>query len=260
MSDQLSLQLEPGLPHLPDDLRPMLPRPAADPFDSSDHLFEPSWGGERALAFIEVADRGPLRLLDGHGRDLAGLLPEMADLPARIQARSAVIDGELVVVDATGRADPAALGARLRGEPGPAVAYLVFDMLVLDGRPLLGEPLWRRRDTLRRSVTPGETVVAVPSIVGEGRALQAAVRAQGIGWVMARVRTSPYLPGIRSRLWRLVSAAPAAGSPVADGLAREAPLSQASLGLDAPSGRGGPIGPAAPVLAVFRRLPFDDEA
>jgi bifunctional non-homologous end joining protein LigD len=270
MSDQLSLQLEPGLPHLPDDLRPMLPRPAAEPFDSSDHLFEPSWGGERVLAFIDVADRGPLRLLDGHGRDLAGLLPELADLPARIQARSAVIDGELVVVDSTGRADPAALGARLRGEPGPAVAYLVFDLLVLDGRPLLGEPLWRRRDALRRSVTPGETVVAVPSIMGEGRALQAAVRAQGIGWIMARVRTSPYLPGIRSRLWRLISAAPAGGSPSSNGTdlgaslshgsLSQASLSQASLGLEAAAPTVGPTSPAAPVLAVFRRLPFDDEA
>jgi bifunctional non-homologous end joining protein LigD len=260
MSDQLSLQLEPGLPHLPGDLRPMLPRPAPEPFDSADHLFEPSWGGERVLAFVESADRGPLRLLDGHGRDLAGLLPELANLADRIQARSAVIDGELVVVDASGRADPAGLGARLRGEPGPAVAYLVFDLLVLDGRPLLGEPLWRRREALRRSVTPGETVVAVPSIVGEGRALQAAVRAQGIGAVMARVRTSPYLPGVRSRLWRLVSAAPAAASPTPDPTAPDASASQGSLGLDDASRTAGRVNPAAPVLAVFRRLPFDEGA
>jgi bifunctional non-homologous end joining protein LigD len=260
MSDQLSLQLESSLPHLPHDLRPMLPRAAPEPFDSADHLFEPSWGGERALAFIEVADRGPLRLLDGHGRDLAALLPELADLPARVQARSAVIDGEGVVVDASGRADPAALGARLRGEPGPAIAYLVFDILVLDGRPLLSEPLWRRRDALRRSLTPGETVVAVPSIVGEGRALQAAVRAQGIGGVMARVRASPYLPGVRSRLWRLITAAPDAPDPGASSAAAEARASQGSLGLADGSRSAGRMDPAAPVLAVFRRLPFDEEA
>jgi bifunctional non-homologous end joining protein LigD len=260
MSDQLSLQLESSLPHLPQDLRPMLPRPAPEPFDSADHLFEPSWGGERALAFIEAADRGPLRLLDGHGRDLAALLPELADLPARVQARSAVIDGELVVVDASGRADAAALGARLRGEPGPAVAYLVFDVLVLDGRPLLGEPLWRRRQALRLALTPGETVVAVPSIVGEGRALQAAVQAQGIGGVMARVRTSPYLPGVRSRLWRLITAVPEGPATGADGTVPVNRTSQASLGLGEVAQEGGRPNPAAPVLAVFRRLPFDEGA
>jgi bifunctional non-homologous end joining protein LigD len=258
MTDQLSLRLEPSLPRLPTDLRPMLPRPAAEPFDSTDHLFEPSWGGERALAFIEPADRAGLRLLDGHGRDLAGLLPELADLPSRIMARSAVVDGELVVVDAAGRADTEALGARLRGEPGPGVAYLVFDLIVLDGRPLLGEPLSRRRQALRKTLTPGESVVAVPSIVGEGRALHAAVRSQGIGGVMARVRASPYLPGVRSRLWRHIAAAASSS----DALATDAGASQASLGLDAgvTGETSDHAASAAPVLAVIRRLPFDEES
>src|SRR5437016_3000592 len=92
MTDQLSLRLEPDLPRLPVDLRPMLPRPALEPFDSADHLFEPSWGGERALAFLEPG-LPAFRLFDGHGRDLAPSLPELADLPSRILARSAVLDG-----------------------------------------------------------------------------------------------------------------------------------------------------------------------
>jgi bifunctional non-homologous end joining protein LigD len=242
MTDQLSMRLDPGLPRLPADLRPMLARPAPSPFDSSDHLFEPSWGGERALAFIEPADRAPVRLVDASGRDLTDLLPELGDLGSRIVARSAVIDGELVVVDDRGRADPAGLRARLAGEDGPPVAYLVFDVLVLDGRPILGEPLFRRRRELRRLLTPGDTVVAVPAIAGEGLALHAAVGAQGIAATMARVRTSPYLPGIRSRLWRRIEAAPPVGT---DG--------QATLDLP-PTERT-----TSPVLAVIRRLPFDED-
>jgi bifunctional non-homologous end joining protein LigD len=252
MTDQLSMRLEPDLPRLPLDIRPMLPRPAPEPFDSADHLFEPSWGGERALAFLEPADPA-FRLLDRHGRDLAPHLPELADLPSRILARSAVLDGELVVVDATGRADHAALGARLRGEPAPAVAYLVFDLLVLDGRSLLGEPLTKRRDALRRTITPGEAIVAVPAIVGEGRALHAAVGAQGIGGVMARLRTSPYLPGVRSRLWRWIEAGASGGVAAADPSAAQP---QATLGLD---DHAGVDSSATPVLAVIRRLPFDDD-
>src|SRR5258707_411174 len=59
MRDQLSLRLEPEiatLPNLPDGLRPMLPRPASEPFDSAAHLFEPAWGGLRSFAFIGPAD------------------------------------------------------------------------------------------------------------------------------------------------------------------------------------------------------------
>jgi hypothetical protein len=268
--DQLSLSLDAALPNLPAGLRPMLPRPLAEPFDSADHLFEPSWGGTRALAFCEAADRGGLRLVDPAGDDLAARLPELADLCSRLMARSAVIDGELVVVDANGRADRTALAARLangsavsagltarsgpiggasrEGAP-PSVAYLVFDLLYLDGRPLLGEPLYRRRQALRRTLTPGESVVAVPAIAGEGRALHEAVVAQGIGGVMARQRASPYLPGLRSRLWRFIPA----DSPRKDPRGDATDASQGSLGLDAAA--GGP----SPVLALIRRLPLDDE-
>ena len=56
MTDQLSLRFEPALPRLPTDLRPMLAQSAAEPFDSVKHLVDSSWGGERALAFIETAD------------------------------------------------------------------------------------------------------------------------------------------------------------------------------------------------------------
>ena len=56
MADQLSLRLEADqLPELP-DLRPMLPRPLPAPFDSDEHLFEPWWGGERALVAVGPAD------------------------------------------------------------------------------------------------------------------------------------------------------------------------------------------------------------
>jgi len=241
MTDQLSLRLEPDLPNLPSDLRPMFARPASAPFDSSEHLFEPSWGGERALAFVEPADRGPLRLLDTDGRDLAGLFPEIADLPTRVLARSAVVDGELVVVDGAGRPDAPALRERLTGRAGPPVAYLAFDLLVLDGRPLLRLPLERRRRLLRDVLTSGDSVVAVPAIAGAGLALHAAIQAQGIAAMMARVRTSPYLAGVRSRLWLRIEAG--TGPPAAD-----VPRSAVAAA------------PALPVLALIRRLPFDEEA
>jgi len=81
MRDQLSLRLEPDvptLPNLPAMLRPMLPRPLAEPFDSTAHLFEPSWGGLRALVFVgpaETPGAGDVRVVDGEGRDLGAVLP-----------------------------------------------------------------------------------------------------------------------------------------------------------------------------------------
>jgi bifunctional non-homologous end joining protein LigD len=243
MTDQLSLRLETGLPNLPTTLRPMLPRPLAEPFDSPDHLFEPSWGGLRALVFVGPSERaggGAVRIVDAAGTDLTGVLHELAGLAVRVDARSAILDGELVVVDASGRADQAALRARIDGRSGRSVAYLAFDLLHLDGRSLLGTALTRRRQMLRRVLRPGDEVVAVPAIATEGRALFDAVAAQGLDGVMARQRLSPYLPGIRSRLWRFVSAA---GGTTETG---SAPAAEDAA-------------PNAPVLALIRRLPLLEE-
>ncbi|MDQ3129069.1 MAG: hypothetical protein M3Q66_11545 [Chloroflexota bacterium] len=254
MRDQLSLRLEPEiatLPNLPDGLRPMLPRPAGEPFDSAAHLFEPAWGGLRALAFIGPADApggGTVRIIDGDGRAVGGALPELAGMAVRIDARSAVLDGELVAVDDAGRADNEELERRIAGRPGRAVAFLAFDLLHVDGRSLVTTPLHRRRALLKKILHPGDEVVAVPAIAAEGRALHDAATAQGIGGVLARQRTSPYLSGVTSRLWLFIPVAPV------DAPARPA---QAMPALDheehAPTA-------AAPVLALISRLPllFDE--
>ena len=84
MTDQLSLRLEPEQPVLPGlpDLRPMLPRPLAEPFDSDEHLFQPWWGGRRALIYVgpaELAGGGVVRVMDEDGADLTRHLHQSPD-------------------------------------------------------------------------------------------------------------------------------------------------------------------------------------
>jgi ATP-dependent DNA ligase len=222
----------------------MWPTPQDEPFDSPDHLFEPIWGGHRALAYVgpgRVAGGGDTRLVDPTGRELGAVLPELAGLAVRLAARSAILDGELVCTDEAGRADDEALKARLGGARGRPVAFLVFDLLHLDGSSLLRQPLSRRRAALRRVLRPGDEVVVVPAIANEGRALYDAVVAQGLAGVLAREAASPYLPGVKSRLWRSIAARPA------DELAPERDGVESTVA----AGSG-----TAPVLALFRRLPL----
>ncbi|MEX1172185.1 MAG: hypothetical protein WEG56_06190 [Chloroflexota bacterium] len=250
MTDQLALPLDGAADRLPDlpDLRPMLPRPLPEAFDSADHLFEPWWGGARVLVSIgpaATAGEGRIRVVDADGVDRTAALPELAGTAVRVAARSAILDGELVVVDADGRADGAALAARLAGGAGRPVAFLAFDVLHVDGRSLLGQPLVRRREALRRVLRPGDEVVAVPAIATEGRALFEAIVAQGLAGMMARQRQGPYLPGVRSRLWRVIPAR--AGSVPPSELAA-APAEPAAV-----------VSATAPVLALLSKLPFDLE-
>ena len=224
----------------------MLARPLSDAFDSDQHLFEPWWGGTRALIAIGPAERagdGDVRVTDADEVDRTAALPELAGTAVRIAARSAILDGELVVVDAEGRADEAALERRLDGKAGRPVAFLAFDLLHLDGRPLIGQPLVKRREALKRILRPGDEVVAVPAIATEGRALFDAIVAQGLAGMMARQRQGPYLPGIRSRLWRFI--------PAVEGSIPAAELAEAP---------DEPTSATAPVLAMLSRLPLDDDS
>lgn len=259
ISDQLSMRLDTPLPKLPSGLRPMLARPLPEPFDSSAHLFEPIWGGARALALIgpaETAGAGEVALVAEDGTQGPAPL-DLAGLAARVHARSAVLDGEIVVVDASGRLDHDELARRLRGEAGRPMSYLAFDLLDLDGRSLLNLPLDKRRVLLRQVLRPGDEVVAVPSIAAEGRALFEAVTAQGLSGIRARQRSSPYLPGVRSRLWRSV-AAEVAGAVKRGATAERADAAEMAAATDI---GGGPADRAERVLALIRRLPleFDDE-
>jgi ATP-dependent DNA ligase len=242
-SDQLTMRLDPALPRLPSGLRPMLARPLPAPFDSSAHLFEPIWGGARALALIgpaAVAGTGDVQLVAEDGTSGSAPL-DLAGLAARVQARSAALDGEIVVVDDAGRLDHVELARRFAGEPGRPLSYLAFDLLDLDGRSLLNLPLEKRRTLLRQVLRPGDEVVAVPSIASEGMALFEAVTAQGLFGIRARQRASPYLPGVRSRLWRSVAV---------DAAARDSVVAEVVPGERAER-----------VLALIRRLPleFDGE-
>ena len=248
MADQLALPLDATADRLPDlpDLRPMLARPLPEPFDSEQHLFEPWWGGTRAFVAIGPGDApggGDVRVVDGDGIDRTAALPELAGTGVRVAARSALLDGELVVVDADGRADAAAMAARLTGESGRPVAFLAFDLLHLDGLSLLNQPLVKRREALHRILRPGDEVVAVPAIATEGRALFAAIVEQGLAGMMARQRQGPYLAGVRSRLWRFIpaDAGAVAASELVDALDEPAAMSA-----------------TAPVLAMLSRLPLDD--
>ena len=245
MSDQLSLSLSGGDSRLPRSLRPMLARPADAPFDSDEHVFEPSWGGQRALAFVEPdrSDHGPrLRLLDETGRDLAPYLPELAStIPDLVGELPAILDGELVMPNADGRMNPDALAIRLaNGEtPGISPVYLVFDLLWAAGMPIIAQPLLRRREHLARIVRPSAGLIVLPGVVRDGLDLYFAVLQQGLRGVTARHLRSPYLPGRRSELWRWVPARPG-----------EIPLHAVPDQLERPAPR--------PVLALIQKLPLDD--
>ena len=194
-------------------LLPMLAVPA-EPFDSAEYSFELKWDGIRALAAV---DKGGWRLW---GRERADYTVRYSELDMlRCLPAGTLVDGELVAFDAAGRPDLPGLLRRhgltdawriRQARRWCAVRYVLFDLLYHAGRSLLHEPLARRRELLtdvcQRLEAP--EVRFSEAVIGAGRALYAAVVAQGHEGVMAKHLASAYRPGRRAAAWRKIKPRP----------------------------------------------------
>src|SRR2546429_6666365 len=83
-------------------IEPLLATRSERPFSDPNWLFEIKWDGVRALARIE---NGDLTLRSRNSIDITPRYPEMASLPTALAARDAILDGEIVALDAPGRRD-----------------------------------------------------------------------------------------------------------------------------------------------------------
>jgi bifunctional non-homologous end joining protein LigD len=184
---------------LPDFIPPMLATLVDDAFDDSAWLFELKLDGYRVEAVI---DGGQLRLWTRNRQDALRYFPELAALGTGwIRAQTAVVDGEVVAIDAAGRPRFSLLRDRSGSGERPAIVYQVFDLLHLDGRSTLAMPLEERKKLLRSVVRDGQQVRYLAHIETDGVAFRDAVGAQGQEGIVAKLRRAPYEPGKRSRGW-----------------------------------------------------------
>jgi bifunctional non-homologous end joining protein LigD len=194
---------------MPRFIAPMLATLVGGPFDDPDWLFEVKWDGFRIEAVVED---GSVQLWTRKQQDGARYFGTFLDPPTWLDARRAIVDGEVIALDARGEPDFALLQARIKGrglaaEPTPFV-YEVFDLLHLDDRTLLDEPLEARRRRLGELLRPDPRVRLSEHIEADGIAFFEAARARGLEGIMAKDRRSPYLPGKRSDRWQKIKIRP----------------------------------------------------
>src|SRR5712691_4013307 len=129
---------------MPSRVEPMLATLAEHPFSDPNWLFEIKWDGVRAVARIE---NGALALRSRNAIDIAQRYPELAALPEALSARQAILDGEIVALDAHGHSDFHLLQERMHVRaPSESlvtqipVVYFAFDLLYCDGYDLRESP------------------------------------------------------------------------------------------------------------------------
>ena len=196
--------------------------------------YEIKWDGYRTLAFV---DGGHTWWQSSSGADVTAQYPELAEFAASVNASSAIIDGELVVLDDTGRPR-----FELMQRHAAQVVFQAFDVLHIDGHDTVTLPYEQRRALLAALVEPSANWAVPAHRIGDGAALVAASAAQGLEGFMAKRLDSPYTPGRRSPSWRKVKnrvrvTLPIVGFTRGEG-ARASTFGALLLGRAAPSGDG----------------------
>jgi bifunctional non-homologous end joining protein LigD len=190
---------------MPTAVHPMLATSVEKPFDNPEWLFEIKWDGYRAVSFFQD---GKVRLVSRNQNDLTGEFPELHELSKLIKAKSAVLDGEVVVLDEQGRASFSLMqqrtGIRKGGRRTGArrelqVVYYIFDLIYLDGYDLRRVALEQRKQVLSQIIVPSE-LVRYSDHFPQGLALFEVAKQKGLEGILAKKRASHYEER-RSREW-----------------------------------------------------------
>lgn len=180
---------------------PMLATLTDKAFDAPEWLYEVKWDGYRAIAFINK------RETELKSRNNKSFNEKFYPIYAALKAwgTKAILDGEIVVVGADGRADFGAL-QNWRSEADGTLFYYVFDILWYDGLDLTQLRLTERKNILKQIIPSDGIVKFSGDFETSGIEFLAAAREMGLEGIMAKRKDSVYASGLRTRDWLKIKA------------------------------------------------------
>jgi bifunctional non-homologous end joining protein LigD len=164
--------------------------------EGDDWMYEVKFDGYRALL---IKDGKQVRLRSRNDKDMTRPYPPIVAAAARLRANRALLDGEIVALDANGRPSFQALQHR-GAHAGHTVVFYAFDLLHLDDCDLTSAPLMKRRERLPHVLDDSGVLLSI-ELPGSAQQVIDAVTALGLEGVIAKRRSSKYTPGERNTSW-----------------------------------------------------------
>jgi bifunctional non-homologous end joining protein LigD len=183
---------------MPAAVTPMLATLADRPPGGEQWLYEIKWDGVRAICFIED---GRLRIFSRNGNRTEQQYPELTVLPHSVAAETAILDGEIAVLDDQGRSSFSLIQPRIAVTDPNTIAHLarkapatlfLFDLLYLNGYDLRAVPLAERKRALEAILKPSERFRYSQQFAAKGEEMLEAARQAGLEGVIAKRADSRY--------------------------------------------------------------------
>jgi len=185
---------------LPAFVKPCLATLADKAPDSANWVHEIKFDGYRIQARL---DRGKVKLLTRKGLDWTKKFPTIATAVAKLPAKDALLDGELVVDGADGISSFSLLQQDLKANRHDRMTFYLFDLMHLDGADLKPLPLTSRKGALAR-LLEGQSgrgpLRLSESLTEPGTTLLRHACKMGLEGIVSKLSNAPYRSG-RGRDW-----------------------------------------------------------
>lgn len=184
---------------LPEFVEPQLALLVKSPPKGDGWIHEIKHDGYRLLARLEEGD---VRLITRRGNDWSGSFPTLSAELSHLPAKSALVDGEAVILREDGTSSFQELQNTVGTSKEEKVVYFAFDLLYLNGSDLTGLPLARRKELLELVISQGGSgrVRYSDHIEGKGEIFFENACRLGVEGIVSKCADAPYLPG-RGGFW-----------------------------------------------------------
>ena len=182
---------------MPSVIHPMLATLVDDPFSDPDWIFETKWDGFRSICFVK---NGTARFVSRNQIEMTSQYPELANLAKQIDAKEAILDGEIVALDEHGMPRFQLLQPRVGRKSGidtlrgtAQIVYFVFDLLYVDGYDLMQCSVVERKAKLAEILRPSTFIKLSEHVEGEGEAFFREIEKFHLEGMMAKRAASKYV-------------------------------------------------------------------
>jgi bifunctional non-homologous end joining protein LigD len=178
-------------------IEPMLPTLVEEAPEGDGWIHEIKHDGYRSQIVI---DAGEVRAFTRRGADWTAKYGSVVKAARELPARSAIIDGEMVVLDSAGKSSYHGFRRAIKGSPGRLV-LIAFDLLMLDGKDVRGETTLERRERLQILLHDAPAAIQFSeAVAGGGGAFYKAVDQLGLEGMVSKRANASYVSR-RTRAW-----------------------------------------------------------
>lgn len=182
---------------IPGGVKPMLATLVSEPFDDPDWTYEVKWDGYRTVAYI---NKGKVELSSRNNKSFTEKYYPIVTALEQWD-KSAVLDGEILVINKDGKANFSAL-QNWRSEADGDLAYYAFDLLWYEGKDITALPLSQRQAILKEILPTTDDHIRLSQVfTTSGLDFFEAAKKMGLEGIMAKKAESTYHPDSRSKEW-----------------------------------------------------------